>query len=243
MTPARALLAAALLSACATASAQEALDASIPAQLVAVRQTILSAEIAGKIDHVSVREGDRFTAGQVLITLDCVIHQARLEEARATLDAAESSRAVHQRLLALNSAGTLETELAAAEAAKARAKLSSARAVVSKCAIAAPFGGRVVNRQASPHQYVQAGQPILEILDDGALEVAFIVPSARIADLAPGQDISVHVDETGLTYPATIARLGARIDPVSHSLTVAASIDGDIRGLLAGMTGRVRLDR
>jgi len=214
---------------------------TVPAQLVAVYETVLSVEIAGRIDRLPVREGERFEAGAELIGIDCTIQEARLDEARAASAAADTARAVHRRLRALNSASTLETEMAVADAAKAHAQLNLAKAVVSKCSVLAPFGGRVAARHARPHEYVQAGQPVLEILDDRTLEAAFIMPSRWIAQVAPGQPVELRVDETGTTYPATIARLGARIDPVSHSLSATATIEGNIGDLLAGMTGQVRI--
>ncbi len=240
----RAALAAILLATVpwgADAAAQEALDTPLPAQVVAVRQTVLSAEIAGKIDRLPLREGDRFAKGDLLIGLDCAIQRAHLDEARAVLDAAETASAVHQRLQALNSASTLETELARAEAAKARAKLSSARTVVSKCTVKAPFAGRVVRRHVRAHQYVRAGQAVLGILDDSALEVDFILPSGWIPGVVVGQPVRFHVSETGATYDGTLARLGAKVDAVSHSLTAVATLDGPTPGLLPGMTGQVRL--
>ena len=220
------------------AAAQEPV---IPVQLVAVQFTTLSAELPGKIDRIAVKEGDRFKEGQQLVAFDCVIQRAQLDEAQAVLGAAEKSKAVHKRLLELNSAGTLETEKSASDAAVAQAKLNSARAVTTKCGIAAPFSGRVVEQKARAHQYVQAGQPILDILDDSTLEAEFIVPSGWVRNLKPGLVVQVAVDEVKKVYPAKIARVGAKVDAVSHSVKVVAEVKGDYPELIAGMTGRVQM--
>ncbi len=211
----------------------------IPVQLVAVQFTTLSAEIAAKIDRITVKEGDRFKDGQPLVGFDCTIQRAQLDEAQASLAAAEKSKSVHKRLLELNSAGTLETEKAATDAAIAQAKVNSARALLSKCSIAAPFAGRVVEQKARAHQYLQAGQPVLEILDDSTLEAEFIVPSSWVRSLKPGTMLEVAVEETRKTYPARVTRIGAKVDAVSHSLKVVAEIRGTHPDLMAGMTGRV----
>ena len=105
------------------AAAQEPV---IPVQLVAVQFTTLSAELPGKIDRITVKEGDRFKEGQTLVAFDCVIQRAQLDEAQAVLGAAEKSKAVHKRLLELNSAGTLETEKSASDAAVAQAAQDAA---------------------------------------------------------------------------------------------------------------------
>ncbi|WP_216635802.1 efflux RND transporter periplasmic adaptor subunit [Magnetospirillum moscoviense] len=224
------------LLAAAPAGGQEAV---IPVQLVAVQYTTLSSELAAKIDRIAVKEGERFREGQVLVALDCTIQRAQFDEAQAVLAAAERSKTVHKRLLELNSAGQLETEKAASEAAVAQAKAQSARAILSKCTIHAPFSGRVVEQKARPHQYVQAGQPVLEILDDSTIEAEFIVPSAWVRSVKPGASIQVAVEETKKSYTAKVVRIGAKVDAVSHSVKVVAEIKADSPELMAGMTGRV----
>ena len=218
---------------------EEGEGAEIRAQLVPKRFTTLSSEIAARIERLSVREGERFKEGQVLVGLDCALQRAALDEARATLAAAEKSRSVTKRMVELNSGGVLEADLAAAEAAKAQAKLQSAQVVLSKCAVTAPFPGRVVEQKVREHQYVQAGQPMLDILDDATLEVEFIAPSRALAWIKPGLAFEVRVDETEHAYQAKVTRIGAKVDPVSHSVKVVGEITGAFPALVAGMSGRV----
>jgi membrane fusion protein (multidrug efflux system) len=217
-------------------------DPAIPAQIVAAQFTVLSAEIPAKIDRIAVKEGERFKVGQTLVSFDCAVQRAQLEEARAVLAGAERAREVHKRLQALNSTGLLEADKAQSDAAVAQAKAESAKAVIAKCAIAAPFSGRVVEQKARAHQYVQAGQAILEVLDDSLLEAEFILPSAWIGGLKAGHKLQVTVDETRKTYPARVTRMGAKVDAVSHSVKVVAEITGEHPDLMAGMSGRVLVD-
>lgn len=216
-------------------------ETAIPAQLVAARTTTLSAEVPAKIDKITVKDGERFQGGQLLVAFDCTLQRAQLDEARAILIAADKSKAAHKRLLELNSAGALEVEKAVADAAVAQAKLNSAQAVVSKCTVTAPYPGRVIERKAQAHQYVQAGQPLLDILDDSSLEAEFIVPSGWAPNLKAGTAVEIVVDETRKPYPAKIVRFGARVDSVSHSVKIVAEINGHFPELMAGMTGKVRM--
>lgn len=219
----------------------QAQDAAIPVQLVAVHYTTLSAELPAKIDRIVVKEGERFKEGQQLVAFDCVIQRALVDEAQTVLTQAEKAKGVYKRLLELHSTGTLEAEKSASDAAVAQAKLNSARALASKCTIAAPFSGRVVEQKARAFQYVQLGQPILDILDDSALNAEFIVPSSAVNSLKAGTIVQIAVDETRKVYPAKIARIGAKVDAVSHSIKVTAEIKGDYPELIAGMTGRLQM--
>lgn len=234
------LAAAALAGAVSPAAlAQSAPAPAVRAQLVARQYTTLSSELPAQIEAINVREGRSFKAGQVLVALNCSVQQAQLTEARAALTAAEKKKAVNQRLVELNAGGKLEADLAAAEAEQAAAKLRLAQAIVSKCTIRAPFSGRVVSQQARAHQYVQAGQPLLEILDNSALDVEFIAPSNWLAWMKPGHAFTVVIEETGKSYPAQLTRVGAKVDPVSHSIKAVGKIQSPAPELVAGMSGRV----
>lgn len=213
----------------------------IRAQLLPRRYTTVAAEIGAKINRLPVAEGSAFKAGQLLVSFDCSLQQAQLHKAQAELDGAEQTHKTNQRLSELNSVGQLELDLSKAASGKARAELGASRAVLGKCSVAAPFAGRVAEQKVREQQFVQPGQAMLDIIDDSVLELEFLVPSRWLAWLRPGSGFTVQIDETQKSYPAKFIRIGARVDPVSQSVKVAAAIDGRFPELIAGMSGRVQL--
>jgi len=213
----------------------------IRAQLVPRQLTTLSSEIAARIDRITTRAGEHFKKGETLVVFDCVAQRAQLAKMRAVELSAEKTVAVNEQLAALKSIGALELEVSKAEAAKAKADVAIAEATVSKCAIAAPFSGVTVEERAHAYQYLPPGQPLLDILDDRSLEVEFLVPSEDLRWLKPGYPFEVHIDELDRSYGGRVTRLGARVDPVSQSLKVTGEIVGQADGLMAGMSGRVKL--
>lgn len=213
----------------------------IRAQLTPRRYTTIAAEIGAKISRLPVAEGGSFRAGQVLVSFDCSIQQAQLQKAQAEFDGAEQTYKSNQRLAELNSVGQLELELSRSALGKAKAEVGANQAVLSKCAITAPYPGRIAEQKVREQQYVQPGQALLDILDDSVLELEFLVPSAWLGWLKVGGVFQVEIDETRKTYPAKFIRIGARVDPVSQSVKVAAAIDGKFPELIAGMSGRVRV--
>lgn len=226
----------------APATEKQTLDKqAIRAQLSPRRFTTLAAELGAKINRISVKEGDRFKSGQVLISLDCDVQAAQLQRAKASLDAADKLYVANKRLAELNSVGKLELDTSQAEVAKNKADVSLISTTLQKCQITAPFSGRVAEQKVREQQYVQAGQPILDILDDSTLELEFIIPSRWLIWLKAEYKFQVKIDETGVAYPAKITRIGARIDPVSQSIKVAAVIDGKFPELIAGMSGKIEL--
>ena len=211
----------------------------IRAQLTPKRYTTISAEIGARISRIHVGEGASFRAGQALISFDCSIQRAQLGKSQADLAAAEKTYAANKRLSELNSVGSVEVETSQALVRKAAADVQMSRTLLAKCGVKAPFSGRVAEQKAREQQFVQPGQPLLEILDDSSLELEFLVPSRWLSWLKPKSSFLVRIDETGKTYPATVLRTGARIDPVSQSVKVKGVIAGRFPELLAGMSGVV----
>lgn len=214
----------------------------IRAQLSAQSTTVLSSELAGKITQLPVREGDRFKQGQTLVKFDCDPQLAQLKKTKAVLLAAQKTYAVNIRLLKLNSIGQLEVDLAAAEVAKAQADIQMVKATLKRCAITAPFPGRVAERFVNRYQYVKAGEPLLDILDDRRLEIVLWVPSPWLSWLKPETPFAVFIDENQTQYPAIVEKIGARIDAVSQSIKIFGVIDGQFNDLIPGMSGRALFD-
>lgn len=214
----------------------------IRAQLTPLRHTTLSTELPLKIRAIGVREGEPFKNGQVLVEFDCTLQQAQLKEGQAELSIARKVDAANRKLLSNNAVGLLEVQQAEAELLKAQARVDALLAVISKCKIKAPFAGRVVTLEAQAEQFVQPGTALLEVIDDSVFEIDFLVPSNWIAWLKPQHQFQIQIHETGQTYTAELIRLGAKVDPVSRSIKVAAKIVGNRDGLIAGMSGYVMMD-
>lgn len=212
-------------------------EGRVRVQIFPQQQTVLGAEVNAKISRLSLKEGDRFNAGQVLFAFDCAMHQAQLSKAQAQLEAARQTLKVNKRLEELNSIGRLEVDQAEAKTREAEAEVAAMRVVVGKCTVTAPFAGRVAKVHADAHQYVQQGKPVLEIVDTRNPELRLLVPSSWLAWLAKGSRLTVRVDELQRDYAARVARIGARIDPVSQTVSVTAEIDGAGADLLPGMSG------
>lgn len=209
----------------------------IRTQLAAQNDVEISSEVAAKIARLPLKEGDAFAKGDLLVAFDCGLYQAQQRKAEATAAAASREEEVTRKLAALHSAGALEVGQAEARAKEAAADAAYMRTTVGKCSIHAPFAGRVAKREAAPFEYVTPGKPLLEILDTGTLEVKLIVPSRWLATLKPGATFTVHVDDLGKDYPAQVVRLGARIDPVSQTVSISGRIQGRHDELLPGMSG------
>lgn len=224
------------------AEKNEAPKQAIRAQLSPVQFTTIVSEINGKISALPVREGETFAEGQLIVSFDCALQEAQLQKVTAQLQIAQRKYETNQKLLDRGSVSKVETENSASEFDRASAEVKELTILLSKCRIDAPYKGKVVEQKVRALQFVQVGQPMMEILDNSLMELEFIAPSAWMPWIKVGQKFQISIDETNKSYPAQVTRLGAKIDSVSQTVKVAAVIDGEFSELSPGMSGTVHLE-
>lgn len=230
------------LSAPGSAPAGTSIDRQdIHAQLRAVRYTTLSAEIGAVVKSLALQEGQRFKERTVLIVLDCGLLEAQRSKSSAELSSAKRSLEGYRRLTELNAAGLMELDLANSAVEKAEAELLMSQTQLSKCEVRAPFNGVVAEQRIREQQYVQPGTPLLDVLDDSAFELEFLAPSTWLHKLREGMNVRVHIEEARRAAVARILRVSPRIDPVSQSIKITATLEGPVGDLKAGMSGRVQI--
>lgn len=219
------------------AAANPAAWPDIRVQVVSRTSTTISAPMSGQLDSFPLRDGDSFQKGEVLARFVCAEQQGALAHARAVLEEKRQVLATNSRLHQLGTGSGLDYHVAQAQVAEAAADVQTATALVDACTVKAPFAGRVGGVTAHDYQYLGVGAPLLDILEDRALQLELIVPSRWLVWLKPGTDFSVSIDETGHTYQARLTRLSGRVDAVSQSIKAYATLVAPAPDLLPGMSG------
>jgi RND family efflux transporter MFP subunit len=209
----------------------------IRAQLSAVTYNTIASELPARISELPFKEGQSFKVGQVLVVFECATQQAQFQKTKAVLGITERNYQANKKLLALGSVGRIEYENSYSEYLKAKAENDELASVVARCNILAPYSGLVVEQKVRPQQYVQAGQALIDILDNSALELEFVAPSKWSPWLVADYKFEIKIDETGKSYPAKVTRVNGKIDSVSQTIKAAAVIDGDFKELSPGMSG------
>lgn len=89
-----------------------------------------------------------------------------------------------------------EAEIASATASaeQARSTLAEAQANLQDLTVRAPFAGTVMTRSAEPGEVIQAGTPIVTLLDLSKVYLRGFVPEGRIGQIKVGQAARVYLD-------------------------------------------------
>ena len=193
--------------------------------------------MTGKIARMHKRDGERFRKGERLVTFDC--SNARVEKKRleAKLNSATFIYENALQLQRLNSIGELDVKLAEAETFVAKAELEAINLQIQRCVLNAPFNGRVIELERRQYEWTNIGEPLMEVFDDRQFVIRMLIPSSWLLWLQPGTQFEVFIDETGKNHQAKITEIGARIDPVSRTVTVRGVPLKHNKSFIHGMSG------
>ena len=130
-------------------------------------------------------------------------------------------------------AKSADVQLAVAEVSRALADIDVLKARLEERFVRAPETGKVATVHVELGEFVNRGEPVLELIGDGPLEVRFTVSESEAGALELGQ--RVQLVARGRKIPAIIKRMGAALEAQSRALPVEAEVVGDIQGLIPGM--------
>ena len=200
-------------------------------------ESVLAAQMAGRIRQINADLGAHIRAGQPLLRFDCDEQDARLKMAQAEFYGAQQTYESKAKLQAMQSVSELEVEQAASAVEKFRAQIQLYQAQLRQCSVSAPFSGRVTKLRVKPYESVNVGQPLVEVVNDRRLKAQLNIPSTWLARVKTNTPFAVRIEETGNTYEARVRRINGKVDAVSQSVEIEGEFRGTPADLLPGMSG------
>jgi len=175
----------------------------------------------GRVETLSVREGDRVTVKAPLFTVDPDLQQADLEVQQAAVKNAQQAYDRAVTLLKTNAGTTKAVEDAEAALRTAQARLNSAQTRLTRRKVFSPVEGTVEQIYYRVGEMVPAGRPVVALLTPGNLKIRFFVNEARLPEMKIGAPVNVHCDGCANDIMAKItfiARSSEFTPPVIYSL-------------------------
>lgn len=212
----------------------------------------LAFDTTGQVVTISVDEGDKVEAGQVVATLDSQRLTAKraeltaaLARAKANLSLAELSGSRVADLVAqkLESSQRLDeakanTEVAKAQVSEIEAALNSLAVELGKTTLRAPYNGIVSQRFVDEGEVLTTGMSVLSITNQQAFQVRIAVPADMLASFPPGENVRVMLGEDSVSS-RVIQHLPVR-DRQTRTIDILVSLPAQTKvraGDMASITG------
>ncbi len=226
---------------------------SSEAVIEAVRQSTVSAQIAGRIVELRFDVGDRVKKGEVIVRIDeraatqaVAASEAQVREAQAALANARSQHERSRQLLAQKfiSQAALDQSEAAYKAAQARvtallAGAGQAATERSFATIVAPYGGIVSARHVELGEMAVPGKPLMTGFDPATLRVSANVPQAQVGAVQAGGRARIEIPSLARWVEAKSLTVIPSADPRTHTTRVRLDLPEDVSGVYPGVFARV----
>ena len=212
--------------------------------------------VAAYVDTVLVRPGATVKRGEIIATLDCreasastraIAARARALDARQQAVEHEATRTqglLDGGFVSPNEAEqkTAQSTSEAAQVESERANLARSSLEVNDCIMRAPFTGEIAQRSTDPGAYVRPGNTIVTVVDRSTVRMTADAPEMDFDVVAAGRKVSVHVDATNRSFPATITRRSPAADPSTRTVHFEVDLADPTRSIPVGTTGEVHID-
>lgn len=217
-------------------------------------QSRLSFKVAGTVERIPVKVGDRVAPGDLIAELDPKDFELRVQEAdaaltsaRAQLTTAESSyRRVRELWENRNaSRNDLESARFAEEAAQAQvqaaeSRLEQARLQLSYARLTSPVAGSIAQVTVEANENVSPGMPVALLTSGSRLEVNVDMPEALISQIREGDAAEVRFDAVpDRSFPATVQEVGVSATGAAATYPVTVRLDGEDDTGRPGMAAEV----
>ena len=194
------------------------------ANVEALNESRISAEITAVIRDIPVKVGDVVDKGAVLVQLDCRNYalvlqreQAQAKSLAAKQDLAEyqllrAQKLTTQQAVAEELLKQRETDLAVlqAEAKSQRVAIRQAQRNVDNCVLRAPYDAIVLERLGQVGELASPAAPLLRILDAQQREVSAKLQEQQVDSIRDARQITYKV--RGEVYPLQLRAITPNID-------------------------------
>ena len=219
----------------------------------AVRQSTVSAQIAGRVKEINFDVGDTVKKGQVILRIDereaaqaVAGSQAQLMQAQAAMQNAKSNYERSRQLFAQKfiSQAALDKaqadyKMALAQAAASEAGAGQSALARGYAAVTAPYGGVVSARLVEVGEMVTVGKPLMTGFDPAQLRVIVNVPQYKLAEIGAHPQATVELPMLNRRVQAASVTVQPVADARTHSTQVRVYLPAKEAGVYPGMYTRV----
>ncbi|MEM9857379.1 MAG: efflux RND transporter periplasmic adaptor subunit [Bacteroidota bacterium] len=213
---------------------------------VTTRQNVLIyPEMAGTLQRVFVREGQKVKKGQLLAVIDDGGMSSQLAQLKTQLSLAKTTFERQKRLWDQKIGTEIQYLQAKASYEAQENTVNQFESQLSKFSVKAPFSGIIDDVIKDQGTVVAPGGPGSEIfriinLSDMFIEVS--VPESYIANVTTGRAVKVHFPVLNKTIESTVRQAGNFIDPNNRSFLVEIPVKNLNGQVKPNMTAKVEIN-
>ena len=227
------------------------------------RHATVTLTMGGTIHSTTLLPGDYVKKGTVLATLenpDFILLQQNYLDAHAQTEYMETEYARQQRLASQEAASQKRLQQSKADYLSMKSRLEAAAAQLTILGVPAeellqkgirpylevksPLNGYVANMAINLGKYINAGEPICDIIDKGETLICLTAYEKDLENLEAGKRIQFRVNGMGeQTFHATVLSIGQVVDETNRSLEIYGRVKENNPRFRPGMYVSARVEK
>jgi RND family efflux transporter MFP subunit len=198
----------------------------------------ISAKLTGIVTAVSVRQGDRVVAGQLLLNIDAEDAARAVDAAHSQKELSDATAVRYRKLFEEKAIPRQQLDEVESRRKTADAEYDRARVNFGFSRIISPIDGVVTDRRIDPGSMASPGMLLLTLEDTSGFNVETQADEHLAASVAVGMPVEVYIGSLARTIQGNVVEVSPTMDTITHTFFVKVSMnDPELR---TGLYAKVR---
>lgn len=206
----------------------------------AAQDIVLSSEVTGTIQNLTVNNSAMVKEGQVLLNVRHEDMLANLQKNQAILTQKELYYQRLKRLLKTKSASEEAMSVALSEFQQAQAMVNADKAMLDKYIIRAPFAGQIGIWQVDIGELVRPGDPLVTLTDWQPSYIDFMLPAKVLSSIHVGDAAQFTTASfNNRIWNGKVTAIDPQLDPATRSVRLRALVGNRDGKLVPRLYGQI----
>ncbi|WP_339626565.1 efflux RND transporter periplasmic adaptor subunit [uncultured Maribacter sp.] len=212
---------------------------------VSTKQNVLIyPEMAGTLQKVYVKEGDRVSKGQLLATIDDGGLSSQLSQLKSQATLAKTTFERQERLWKQNIGSEIQYLQAKTNYESSENMVSQAQSQLAKSSIRAPFSGIIDNVIKDQGTVVLPGQgsEVFRLVNLSDMYIKVEIPETYLGSVVKGKEALVYFPVLGDSITTMIRETGNFINPSNRSFEIEIPVPNKEGKIKPNLTAKVNIN-
>ncbi|HEV7231503.1 MAG TPA: efflux RND transporter periplasmic adaptor subunit [Bacteroidia bacterium] len=201
----------------------------------------LKPESSGKIVQLLFKEGDRVSAGALLLKLNDADLVATLKKLELQEKIAKDKEGREKKLLEIKGVSQEEYDMSLSNVQSIEADMEFTKAQIGKTEIRAPFDGVIGLKSVSEGSYVSPTVKIASIQQIDPIKIDFFIPEKYSGVVHKGQKLTFKIQGQKESFEGEIYAIEPKIDVATRTLQLRARCPNKQGKILPGSFAKIDL--
>lgn len=208
------------------------------------QNVLIYPEMAGTLQRVYVKEGDRVRKGQTLAVIDDGGMSSQLAQLKTQAELARTTYERRKRLWDQKIGSEIEFLSAKSNYEAAQNSVDQAQSQLGKSTIRAPFSGIIDNVIKDQGTVVSpgSGSEVFRIVNLSDMYIKVDVPETYLGEVTKGKEAMVYFPVLGDSITTKIRETGNFINPSNRSFSVEIPVPNKKGNIKPNLTAKVSLN-